>query len=169
MRLIRKDKSKMIASKSHRILLIVAFLAPLRVSALEGTRDWSAFEGFNDRVNEWLSPSQGIDQVVAARRIKMLFFKFWLMYYGPSCYTDDEAKAVKPFIESKLKTARKKIDFKDTDILVELRIGVAGDQQSALDYCPSLKTMKVQFNDLKVGELKKIVGEFEKWFSGTGT
>ena len=133
-------------------------------SALEGTRDWAAFSDLNSKVNTWLR--EDTDEEVKARYINLLFFQFWLMYYGPDKYKDDEAAAVRTYFEIKFKGTKKKLNFTRADFAAILGMKDIPDNELASKHCaPSMGSLRIKDPELTLGKLRSIISDFEKWSS----
>ena len=148
-----------------KILLIVFFTFLIQseaLSALEGTRDWGAFSDLNSSVNTWLK--EHTDEEVKARYIKLLFFQFWLMYYGPDAYNDEEAKSVRVYFELQFSATKKKLNFMQADFTGMLGINGISDKKLASDHCASsMRSFRLKARDLTLGQLRGIISDFEKW------
>jgi hypothetical protein len=151
--------------KTYLLSLVLIFLGlnmPCAASP-EGTRDWAAFSECNDDINEWLKTD---DSAVKTKYIKIIAFKFWVMYFGPEAYDDDEARAIHSYFAAKLKGIRKKIDLKSVDLTEALGLKDAPDNEPASSHFSSMKAFKLSKTNPTVKELREIIAAFEKWHLG---
>lgn len=145
-----------------RHLLLACWIFVLPTSAedsLESTRDWLAFSDFNTSVNSWLK-EEGKEEV-KGRYVKFLFFQFWLMYYGPDAYKDEEATAIRKYFEARYRGAKKKLDFMKSDI-TEM-IGIKGIEEKELASAHCSSTLRLKKSGLTVGDVRGILRDFETW------
>lgn len=144
------------------VLIFCGFSMPCAASP-EGTRDWAAFSECNNNINEWLKKD---DPAVKAKYIKIIAFKFWVMYFGPEAYNDDEARAIHSYFKTKMKDIRKKIDLKSVDLSAALGLKDAPDNEPASSHFSSMTTFKLSKTNLTVKELREVIAAFEKWHLG---
>jgi len=157
----KRRKNHAIDIHPMKILLILIFLTRGVSYSQEDTRDWGAFMYFNNAVNEWISSGETGEKKI--NYIKFHFFRFWLMYYGPDAYLDEEAVNIKKFYEEKFKTTRKKVDFMRADMQVWMGINKATPDQMVSAVWSSIETLHLKDKKISVGRMREILSDFESW------
>lgn len=140
------------------------------MASIENSRDWAAFSCFNSDVNSWLRQGKDVSDEINRRQVKLLFFQYWLMYFGPEAYKDDEAVKIRTFFEQKRKETLKKLDFAGSQFPELSGLNALSklhdDKLVSVDFDVCTEVLRLTEKGLTAGRLRGIIKDFEKWLKG---
>jgi hypothetical protein len=139
-------------------------------ASIENSRDWAAFCCFNSDVNSWLRPGNDVSDEIKRRQVKLLFFQYWLMYFGPEAYQDDDAVKIRTFFEQRRKETLKKLDFVSSQFPELSGLNALSklhdDKLVSVDFDVCTEVLRLTEKGLTAGRLRSIIKDFEKWLKG---